>query len=444
LYLGVVADDLTGASDIALMLARAGFRTVQHVGVPQDAAELPDADAIVVSLKTRTAPADEAILQSLNSMRRLREAGAQRIYFKYCSTFDSTAFGNIGPVAEELAAGLSAPVVPFCPALPANGRTVYRGHLFVGDLLLSDSPMKDHPLTPMRDANLVRVLQAQTRERVGLIALPVVTQGPDAIRAAFKEARLAGTRFVVVDALDDGHLATIAAACGDLPLVTGGSGLALGMTPPRENEAGDTAFATTRWAATRGSRLILAGSCSAATRDQVGAALDAGIPAFQLIPLKQVSPADAARRVLEWLTPRLGLQPVLVYSSVPPDELTVVQETFGPAAAGEWVEACLAAVARGAVVRGVRQMIIAGGETSGAVIAALGVRNLDVGPEIEPGVPWLVGRDEPLIALALKSGNFGGSDFFLSAWRRLDAVAGAKDGSALSFKPRPPGPGETG
>lgn len=424
MYLGVIADDFTGGSDIALTLSRGGLRVVQHVGVPRSAAEVPRADAVVVSLKSRTSPAAEAVAASLQAMARLREAGARQIFFKYCSTFDSTDAGNIGPVAAALRDALGAPVVPFCPAFPSTGRTVYRGHLFVGDLLLADSPMRDHPLTPMRDSSLVRVLQGQSGPtRVGLVPFAVVEEGPAAIRAAMDRAAAGegGTPFVVVDALTDRHLHAIGQACADLPLLTGGSGVAIGL-PDNARAAGAVGpeGGASTWSAPPGSRAVLAGSCSAATRGQVRAALAGGIEAHRVDPLRLDDPQRAAEAIAAWARPRLGPdRPVLVYATAEPAEVRAAQDALGRDVAGARVERCLAATARLLVEAGVRQLVVAGGETSGAVVEALGATDLEIGPEIAPGVPWM-SCDRPVpLALALKSGNFGGPDFFSDAWRLL-------------------------
>jgi uncharacterized protein YgbK (DUF1537 family) len=420
MYLGVIADDFTGGSDIALTLARGGLHVVQHIGVPGEHAPLPEADAIVVSLKSRTAPMDDAVGQSLSTLRELQKAGAQQFFFKYCSTFDSTDRGNIGPVADALRDALSATVVPFCPAFPSNARTVYRGHLFVGDLLLSDSPMKDHPLTPMRDASLVRVLQRQTATGVGLIPFAVVDEGDAAIRAAYQRAIGAGTPFVVVDALTDRHLHAIGRASAELPLLTGGSGVAIGL-PDNLRRAGAARGRAPGegWQAPAGARAILAGSCSAATRGQVQQALEAGLPSRRLDPRELADPEAAARELARWARPLLGGQPILVYSSADPADVRKAQDELGTEVAGERVEHCLAALVRHLVEDGVRQLIVAGGETSGAVVGALGAVDLDIGPEIDPGVPWMSTTHPVPIAMALKSGNFGTSDFFMKAWNRL-------------------------
>jgi uncharacterized protein YgbK (DUF1537 family) len=371
----------------------------------------------VVALKSRTIPAADAVAQSLAAAAALKAAGAKHFFFKYCSTFDSTDEGNIGPVTEALLDFTGSDLTLACPAFPANKRSVYRGHLFVGDLLLSDSSMKDHPLTPMRDANLVRVLGRQTKLSVGLVGYDQVVAGPDAIRAAFAQARAAGHRIVIVDAVTDDHLRLIGAAAHDLAVITGGSGVAMGL--PAAYGIKPSAAAGQRMPAPQGRCAILAGSCSAATRGQVAAAIAAGIAAFQIDPLALNAGKLTAATVLEWISQQSADRPLLVYSSADPEEVQRIQQKLGRTAAGEMVEHLLADVARALPAKGFARLVIAGGETSGAVVAALDVKALRIGPEIAPGVPWtrtLGGTD---LALALKSGNFGGPDFFIKAWDLL-------------------------
>ena len=420
MLLGAVADDLTGATDLALMLAREGMRTVQTVGVPPEDFDFGDAEAVVVALKSRTIPAGEAVAMSRAAAGRLLAAGAGQIVFKYCSTFDSTPAGNIGQVTEALLDLLDAPLTVACPAFPANGRTVYRGHLFVGDMLLSDSPMKDHPLTPMDDANLVRVLQRQTSLPVGLVSHDVVAQGSDAIASAFEEAAASGKRMVVVDALDDDDLRRIGRAARGMKLVTGGSGIALGL-PENFRRAGRIGAkeADAGFPATEGRAVMLAGSCSAATRRQIEEALRAGVPGLKIDPLLVAKGAVGADDVAGWVMASSHPTP-LVYSSADPAEVAEVQRKLGREEAGALVENLLAGVADALRREGLTRFLVAGGETSGAVVQALGVGALRIGPEIDPGVPWTrsIGDRQPL-TLALKSGNFGADDFFLKAWSRL-------------------------
>ena len=412
--LGVIADDFTGATDVAGMLVQAGMSALLAIGVPPADAVL-DADAIVVALKSRTVPAADAVRESLAALERLRAAGCRRFYFKVCSTFDSTPRGNIGPVAEALMAALGTDFAIACPAFPENGRSVYRGHLFVGDLLLSDSGMRNHPLTPMTDANLVRWLQAQTTLRVGLLRHDAVAAGTDAVAARIAGLRADGVRIAVADAIDNADLRTLGAACADLPLVVAGSGLALGLPVP---------YAARGWVrpdaqaaalpAVGGHAAVLSGSCSTATNAQVQHWLQAGQPAFRIDALRLAEGAPLAAQALAWADSRLAQGAVLVYATAAADGVKAVQQQLGAERAGSLIEACLAEIATGLLDRGVRRLVVAGGETSGAVVQALQVQRLRVGATIDPGVPWTQAEGRPLL-LALKSGNFGSVDFFAKA-----------------------------
>lgn len=414
--LGVVADDFTGATDVASMLVRAGMRTVQLIGVPEADRATPDADAIVVALKTRTVPAADAVAESLAALRWLQRAGMRQCYFKYCSTFDSTPAGNIGPVTESLMAALGTDFTLACPAFPENGRTIFRGHLFVGDELLCDSGMRNHPLTPMHDANLVRVLQAQCRERrVGLIRHDTVSRGASAVQARVQALRDEGTSIAIADAIDNDALRTLAAACVDWPLLTAGSGLALGLPAAYEQRGWirpDAAAA--RLDPLVGHAAVLSGSCSQATLSQVKTWVDAGRPAFAIDPRALARGDAVVDAALAWAGDRIACEAALIYASAEPDALRSVQAELGAAQAGELVERCLAQIARALVGRGVQRLVVAGGETSGAVVNALGVTQLRIGAPICPGVPWTQAEGRPL-QLALKSGNFGGPAFFAEA-----------------------------
>ena len=416
--LGCIADDFTGATDLANMLVRGGMRTVQVIGVPAADAELEAADAVVVALKSRTTPAAEAVSESLAALAWLRQRGCRQFFFKYCSTFDSTAEGNIGPVAEALQEALDCDFTLACPAFPETGRTLFRGHLFVQDQLLSESGMQHHPLTPMSDANLVRVLQAQSRGKVGLLRYDQVAKGPEAVRAVIAELRTSGHRLAIADALSDADLHTLGAACAELPLVTGGSGIAQGL-PENFRRAGlldkhDAAALDLPV----GGEAVLAGSASQATNGQVAAWLEAGRPALRLDPLALAQGDDSIDAALAWAHEQD--QAVLIYATSPADEVKAIQRELGVARAGELVERALGLIARGLFDRGVRRLVVAGGETSGAVVQALGVQALRIGAQIDPGVPATLGQvqGEPL-ALALKSGNFGSRDFFAKALRQL-------------------------
>jgi uncharacterized protein YgbK (DUF1537 family) len=409
LRLGCIADDLTGATDVALMLQSAGMRTVQVIGVPErtDSIAPQDADAVVVALKSRTIAPAEAVAQSLAALAWLRAQGAGQILFKYCSTFDSTDAGNIGPVADALLDALGTGFTVACPAFPTNKRTIYQGHLFVGEQLLSDSPMKDHPLTPMRDANLVRILGRQTGRKVGLVALPAVRQGAAALREAFEALKHSGHAYAIVDAVADEDLLVLGAACAQLPLLTGGSGIAMGLPA----NLGFCKGAAEALSTVGGKSAVLSGSCSAQSNAQVSHWLKAH-PGFRVDPLRLAEGDDLAAAALSWAEPRLAAGPVLVYATAQPDAVRAAQAKLGAQRAGEIVEQCLARVAAGLVASGVRRLVVAGGETSGAVVKALGVSVLRIGPQIDPGVPWTHSVSEPRLALALKSGNFGAIDFF--------------------------------
>ncbi len=412
MLIGAVADDITGATDLCLMLSRSGLRTVQVMGVPD--AALPDAEAVVIALKSRTIPAEAAIAVSLAAGRALLAAGAGQILFKYCSTFDSTDAGNIGPVTEALMALTGASVAIACPAYPANGRTVYMGHLFVGAQLLSDSPMKDHPLTPMRDANLVRVLARQTRLPVGLIDAATIARGVDAVRVAMSAGGI-----LVTDTLSDADLMTLGAACAGLPLVTGGSGIAQGLAANFRTAA---ATLPTTMRAPVGRSVVLAGSCSLATRGQIAAAKAAGLPCLALDVVALADGRQTAAELADWVTAQTGPLPPVLYSSADPEALAQTQARLGRDTSGALVEQTLGQVAHLLQAAGFARFIVAGGETAGAVVAALGVTMLDIGPEIAPGVPWTRSIGGPDLALALKSGNFGVPDFFVKAWDMLEPV----------------------
>ena len=423
LRLGCIADDFTGGTDLANNLVRAGMRTVQVIGVPDPASPVPDADAIVVALKSRTAPATDAIEQSVAAARWLRGHGAVQIYFKVCSTFDSTPQGNIGPVTEALMDELGADFAVVTPAFPENARTVFKGHLFVGDLLLSDSSMRHHPLTPMTDANLVRVLQAQLDasrgRRVGLIDWRCVAQGVAAVAQCMAVLRVQGVTLAVVDVLGDEDLHTLAQASGGLKLVVAGSGLAIGI-PARHGLAGH--WQAAQLAPPGGARAVISGSCSAATNAQVAAFIAQGGAAYAVDPLRLASGGSVVDEALAWARPLLAQGPVLVYATAEPAAVRVVQERLGIDRAGALVEQALSRIAIGLVESGVGQLVVAGGETSGACVQALGISRLRIGPQIDPGVPWchaITPARPSGLHLALKSGNFGGTDFFARAFTLL-------------------------
>jgi uncharacterized protein YgbK (DUF1537 family) len=414
LLLGCIADDFTGATDLASMLVRHGMRTEQVIGLPEGA--LPEADAIVIALKSRTAPVEEAVANSLAAGEALLAAGARQLFWKYCSTFDSTPAGNIGPVADALLKRLGAGFALACPAFPANARSVFQGHLFVGAHLLNESGMEQHPLTPMTDANLVRVLGRQTEGSVGLVPFAVVEQGAAAIRDAMTRLAEGGRRYAIIDAVSEAHLLAIGAAAASHPLITGGSGIAMGLPenfrragllPARENAAA--------LPAPRGFCAVVAGSCSRATLGQIGFARDHA-PVLELDALATPDAAALAAQALAWADDKLSeSRPVVIAGSAAPERVAALQAQLGREAAGALVEEAMARIAEGLVARGVGRLVVAGGETSGAVVARLNVRRLRIGAEIDPGVPWTFAAPQGL-HLALKSGNFGARDFFLKAF----------------------------
>ena len=414
--LGCIADDFTGATDLASMLVRNGMRTVQLIGVPKPGALMPDADAIVVALKSRTIPAPDAVQQSLAALAWLQGAGCRQFFFKYCSTFDSTDAGNIGPVADALIDALDCGFAIACPAFPANARSVYQGHLFVGAALLDQSGMQDHPLTPMRDANLVRVLSRQTEGTVGLVAFPTVDAGPGAIRDALTRLREQGRRFAIVDAITDQNLFSIAAAVSNHALVTGGSGVAMGL-PENFRKLGLLAQESANdLPALAGPAAVLAGSCSRATLLQIATSRDQ-LPTLELDPLRTPDAHVLIQEALDWAQSKLGDTPIVIAASATPDRVAALQAKLGRDEAGSLVEATMAGIAKELVARGVRRMVVAGGETSGAVVSALEIERLRIGAEIDPGVPWTYAEGSgPPLLLALKSGNFGGPHFFRTAF----------------------------
>lgn len=411
MLLGCIADDFTGATDLANTLVKAGMNTVQSIGVPGPALDIGDTDAIVIALKSRTNPAEDAIEESLQALAWLRENGAAQIIFKYCSTFDSTENGNIGPVADALLDALGSDFTIACPAFPETGRSIYKGYLFVGDVLLSESGMENHPLNPMSDPNLVRVLQRQTPNKVGLVDYKTVSQGVDAIRAKFDDLQADGIRHAIVDAQFDDDLMEIGRASSDLMLVTGGSGIAMGL-PENFRARGDLEErAAPALPGIVGRAAVIAGSCSKMTRAQV-AYCKSKWPSFDIDPNAIADEKDVVLEVISWVKKQSENVPVLIYSSADPADVSIAQKKYGRERAGEMVEETMGKIAKGLLDLGVRQLVVAGGETSGAVVKALDVKALRIGPEIDPGVPWTEAIGGVPIALALKSGNFGAENFF--------------------------------
>jgi uncharacterized protein YgbK (DUF1537 family) len=418
LFLGCIADDYTGASDLANTLTRSGLRTVQTIGVPSDDLKLPEVDAVVVSLKSRSIEADMAVTRSRAAEKWLRGRGADHVLFKICSTFDSTDAGNIGPVMDALRADSADAIVLVTPAFPETGRTVYQSNLFVGLVPLNESPLKDHPLNPMHDSNLVRVLARQSRTRVGLIALATLTRGPDAVRAQLADLQAKGFGAAIIDAVFDRDLETIGSVALDHRLSVGASGIGLGIARAlvASGKVKSNAQSAIPDTAVGGPAACLAGSCSQATLQQIANA-EKMMPVLHLDPERVVAGKEEAGRALAWARTRISEGPILIASSSTPEEVAALQSRHGRDAAGHAIEQAMADIAEGLVQSGVRRLVIAGGETSGAVVDRLRIPGFLVGAEIAAGVPVLraVGADNGEMLLALKSGNFGGPEFFSDA-----------------------------
>lgn len=411
--LGVIADDFTGATDIASFLVQNGLTTIQFNGIPASE-EMTEAQAIVISLKSRSCPADQAVTQSLAALAWLQKQGCERFYFKYCSTFDSTAQGNIGPVTDALLNALGETQTVICPALPVNGRTVYQGYLFVGDQLLSDSGMRHHPVTPMQDSNLMRLMTSQATGKAGLIAAAQIDQGAESVRQALDQLAEQGISYVVTDTLHQGHLLTLGEALSDRRLVTGGSGLAIGLA--RQWTTAGTDAEAERAGRPHGDRaVVLSGSCSQMTNRQVAAYRQLA-PACEVEIEHCLEDAEGyARQLCDWVeaNSHQTMAPLL-FATADAQQLQVIQQRYGAQRSSEAVEQLFAAVTRELKQRGWQRFIVAGGETSGVVAQSLGVTAFHIGPTISPGVPWVRDIHQPL-SLALKSGNFGDEDFFRRA-----------------------------
>ncbi len=446
ILLGCIADDFTGATDLANNLVRSGMRTVQTVGVPKDgsnAALKGEVHAVVVALKSRTTPSSQAVFESLEALKWLKSLGAKQIYFKYCSTFDSTKEGNIGPVTQALMEALHTDFTVVTPAFPDNGRTIFKGHLFVGDVLLADSSMRTHPLTPMTDSNLVRLMQSQFKGTVGLIDYKVVAQGEGALKQRIDLLRSQGVKAAVVDALSNEDLMVLGRAVKDLPLVSAGSGLAIGLAQNFGlKPTNPCANSPTNLPNPKGFKAVLSGSCSEMTLKQVQHFKGLGLPFFQLDPIKLSQSSSHIQSALEWAKNQFKQTPgpILIYSSCAPDEVRLIQRALSTSTsmsisnAGEIVENAMADIANGLTQMEVGQLLVAGGETSGKCVQALKISSLQIGPQIDPGVPWCYAlggtskapQNKPAlnegnlgIHMALKSGNFGREDFFSYAWTLL-------------------------
>ncbi|OML06590.1 3-oxo-tetronate kinase [Yersinia pestis] len=427
IQLGVIADDFTGATDIASFMSDSGWKVVQFIEVPTSNNLCPpNADAVVIALKSRSIPAAEAIEQSLACLQWLKEcAQARQIYFKYCSTFDSTPAGNIGQVSDALMSAAGVQQLVHCPALPQNKRTVVHAHLFVNGVLLNQSGMENHPLNPMRDADLRRVLAPQIHGAVGSLNLDAIQQGTLAIHQRLVALSAQGCNHVIADTLTPADLDQLALALAQQPLLAGGSGLggALAKRFPSifisgaasTLDAASTSGATKFAFPIKRKTVVLSGSCSAMTQQQVSTycqqaahfALDVG----RCLEVNSGYINDIADWVMAHSCEALA---PLVYATQPSDIIREIQQQYGEQQASLAVEAAFAGLANELLARGVNTFIVAGGETSGTVVKQLGVNMLEIGQSIAPGVPWVRDPQRGLM-LALKSGNFGNEHFFVAA-----------------------------
>ena len=418
ILLGAIADDFTGAADLANTLVKAGMRSVLLTGMPEKNYDPGDADAVVIALKTRTSPVNEAVDDSLFALDWLLSLGVQQVFFKYCSTFDSTAKGNIGPVADALRSRLKDEISIVCPAFPAAGRTIYKGNLFVGDVLLAESSMKDHPLTPMRDSSLVRLMSNQSAGNVGLVNYEDVSQGGEQIKKRYSELRRSGVDYAVVDAIEDRDLVAIGESVAGHKLITGGSGVAMGLPVNYRSQGLLSGTVTADYPAARGRSVILSGSCSAATRKQIVFARNHW-PGFKINVEDIVAGYDVACQATRWYEEQSAEFPVLIYASEDPEEVVKNQQRYGRLESGEMIENVFRKIAKLLRDSEMRTLIVAGGETSGAVVSALKLHSLRICAEIDPGVPWTETSEQETMSIALKSGNFGGEDFFVKAMNAL-------------------------
>ncbi|EWY41904.1 membrane protein [Skermanella stibiiresistens SB22] len=411
--LGIIADDFTGATDIAGFLVANGLSTIQLNGVPEAGLQV-EADAVVISLKSRSCPADEAVTMSLAALEWLRARDCEQFFFKYCSTFDSTPRGNIGPVTDALLDALGEDFTVICPALPVNGRTIYNGYLFVNGVPLAESGMRHHPVTPMTDSNLMRLMEAQSTGKCGDVHADDVARGVEAVKASLDALRGKGMRYAVLDVLNAADVATVGKAVAGMRLVTGGSGLADGMAKAWTDRLSDPAQAAAAGRPSGERPVVLSGSCSQMTNAQVAAYKDEA-PACPIDVVRCLSDEGYADELFAWVRDQQGgdLAP-LVYATTDPDELARIQKQHGAEQASGAVERTFGQLAKLLAEDGTDTFIVAGGETSGIVVQSLGVTGFHIGPQIAPGVPWVRAVDRP-ISLALKSGNFGGPRFFFDA-----------------------------
>lgn len=413
MLLGVIADDFTGATDIAGFLVENGMRTIQVNGTPSEDMKI-NADAVVVSLKSRSCATQQAIIDSVKALKWLQSQGCQQFYFKYCSTFDSTAQGNIGPVTDALLDQLNEDFTVVCPSLPVNGRTVFNGHLFVLGQLLSESGMRNHPVTPMKNSNIVQLMDAQSRGETGLINYQIIEQGPDNIIKGFKALKAQGKRYAVVDAFNSQHIDNIGKSINGLKLITGGSGLASGIAKNWKSHLQDQTEAKKAGYPSKAPTVIFSGSCSLTTNKQVSH-YKKKAPHLAINVEHCLNKNNYSQEVCDWvLSQTQSTLAPLVYATADPQGLKKIQLKYGAEASSQAIENFFKQLAIKLKEKGVCNFIVAGGETSGVVTQSLQVDCFHIGPQIAPGVPWIKAVNHPL-SLALKSGNFGDETFFTKA-----------------------------
>ena len=415
--LGVIADDFTGATDIASILVKERINTVQIIGVPEKNTSFANAQAVVVALKSRSISPNEAVKQSLDTLNWLKRHNAKQIIFKYCSTFDSTKQGNIGPVADALIDKLNSPITIICPAFPDNNRTIYMGHLFVGTVLLSESPLKDHPLNPMQDSNLIRLMESQSKHKVALIQLNELRKGPQLVQELISKFSKQGYRYVVVDAVTNEDLVILGTVVSKHPLVTGGSGIGYGLSRQLKPKHQVVKKELGKINAS-GRSLILVGSCSEKTHLQLECVINQW-PTRKLEIENIIKDKKSKHELIEWAKKQPKNQPVVIYSSTRNEGNPDAQKLYKIQNVGRLIETEFGNIAKKLVKSGFRKLIVAGGETSGAVVSALKIKKLRIGQEISSGIPWTETLTNPKLALALKSGNFGEQDFFVKALRMI-------------------------
>jgi 3-dehydrotetronate 4-kinase len=421
ILIGCIADDFTGATDLANNFVRHGLKTILTIGVPPPGFDPLGTQVIVIALKIRTIEPAIAVREALDALQGLQSLGAKQIYFKYCSTFDSTPQGNIGPITDALMAAMGTDFTVACPAFPGAGRTIYQGHLFVNQQLLSDSGMRHHPLTPMTNSNLVQVLQEQTPQKVGLVDYLVTRLGEQAISEQILKLKKEGVKIAILDCVDNLDLIAYGQALHHMPLVTAGSGIAIGLAQSLVKQLKIGGEPASKLPSPAGHAAVISGSCSIATNQQVKHFLSLGLPVYEVNPIALAQGEVSLADIISWAKHHIGEKPILIYATATPDQVKKNQAALGTKEVSELIEQTLALTAKALVENGVRQLIVAGGETSGAVVQELGLTYMQIGQQISPGVPWTyAANDQNQFHLALKSGNFGEEDFFSQAFSLLN------------------------